>query len=100
MRMMPCMAGWAGPTPTWMFWLPAPVPAPSPRMNSRAVGVVPKAITGSPRALGPSAAGEGCRVGLPLDGGPDEGLGPVDGIGLAEGVAHELLVEQEPAEVR
>src|SRR3989442_1773567 len=37
MRMIPCMAGWAGPTPTWMFWLPAPVPAPSPSMNSRVV---------------------------------------------------------------
>src|SRR2546427_203883 len=36
-RMIPCMAGCAGPTPMRRFWLPLPVPLPSPSMNSRCV---------------------------------------------------------------
>src|SRR6266571_6778377 len=68
MRMMPCIAGCAGPMPTWMFWLPAPVPAPSPSMNSR-------------RAV------SGMRT--------DERLAAVDRIVLAQRVADELLVHQE-----
>src|SRR5262245_241000 len=73
MRMIPCMAGWAGPTPTVTFWFPPPVPLPSPSMNSRTVGDATS------------------------DPGPDEGLAAVDGIVLAQGVAHELLVHEQAA---
>src|SRR4051794_13253512 len=77
MRMMPCMAGWAGPTPIWRFcWPPEPVPAPSPSMKSRRTG-----------------------SGLTLLLRPDQRLAAVDRVVLAKGVSHELLVHQQAARV-
>src|SRR5512145_584372 len=86
MRMIPCIAGWAGPTPTCSVW-PLPVPLPSPSMNSRVVTPAPvgSAIT---RHLRPSRLG------------PDQGLAPVDGVVLAQRVPDELLVHQQAAQVR
>src|SRR5947207_7484784 len=77
-RMIPCIAGWAGPMPTWRFWLPLPVPLPSPSMNSRRVV---SAI-------------------VVLLRGADQGLPPVDRVVLAQRVADELLVEEQPRQVR
>src|SRR5262245_54562062 len=78
MRMMPCMAGWAGPTPTCRFW-PLPVPLPSPSMNARVV----------------VSAMRDLRL-LP---GADQRLAAVDGVVLAQRVAGELLVHQQPAQI-
>src|SRR5262245_35124186 len=76
MRMMPCIAGWAGPTPTVRFWLPPPVPLPSPSMNSRTVG----SAMSDPRA--------------------DEGLATLDRVVLAQGMPDELLVHEEAPRIR
>src|SRR6267143_3073578 len=77
-RMIPCIAGWAGPTPTCRFWLPLPVPLPSPSMNSRRV--VPAMAV--------------------LVRGTDQRLPPVDRLVLAQWVADELLVHEEPHQIR
>src|SRR5262245_40498990 len=80
MRMIPCMAGCAGPIPMCIFWEPPPVPPPSPSMNSRVV--VPRA---------PSATALRLR--------PDQGLTSVDRIVLPQRMARELLVHEEAAQV-
>src|SRR6266446_3072412 len=78
MRMMPCMAGCAGPMFTCRCSLPPPVAASSPRNSSRVV-----------------------RSGMSsLDLGPDQRLAPVHGVVLAQRVADELLVEEEAPQVR
>src|SRR5687768_17198021 len=79
MRMMPCMAGCCGPTPSCMVWLPPPAPAlaPSPSMNSRRVTL--------------SAIASGLRS--------DERLPSVDRVVLAQRMAHELLVQEQPTQV-
>src|SRR6058998_1921817 len=77
MRMIPCIAGCAGPTPTCRFWGPPPVPLPSPSMNSRRVV---------------------CAIALGRW--SDERLTPVDRIVLPQGMAHELLVHEQPSQVR
>src|SRR2546426_4732896 len=96
MRMIPCMAGCCGPTPSCMGWVPLPVPAPSPSMNSRVV-VGPDgatSITGSPRTAR-------CGFALPRsDLGADQGLTAVDRIVLPKRMADELLVEEQALEVR
>src|SRR6266568_6777269 len=76
MRMMPCMAGCAGPRLTKRFWLPPPAPGPSPRNRSRVVLSV-----------------------IALDVGPDEGLAAFDGVVLPERVADERFVEQQAPQV-
>src|SRR5712692_4497136 len=77
-RMMPCIAGCAGPMPTCRFWLPPPVPLPSPSMNSR-------------RAVSAMAL---------LVRGTDQGLPPLDRVVLAQRVTDELLVHEEAPRVR
>src|SRR5216117_3407277 len=76
-RMIPCMAGCAGPTPTCRFWLPLPVPLPSPSMNSRRVV---SAIA-------------------PLGRRTDQRLAPVDRVVLPERMTDELLVHQQAPQV-
>src|SRR5206468_10571701 len=71
--MIPCIAGWAGPTPRCRFCGPPPVPLPSPSMNSWRVV---SAIVLARRA--------------------DQRLAPGDRVVLPERVAHELLVHEEP----
>src|SRR5213593_236003 len=78
MRMMPCMAGWAGPMFTCRCSLPPSTAAPSPRNSSR---VVRSAI-------------------LRLDLRADERLAPIDGVVLAQRVADKLLVEEEAPQIR
>src|SRR5262249_34245108 len=78
-RMIPCMAGWAGPMPTWTFWGPLPVPLPSPSMNSRRVV----------SAIAPSLARRA-----------DQRLAAVDRIVLPQRMAHELFVHEKPARIR
>src|SRR5437899_4998764 len=78
MRMIPCMAGWAGPRLTYRCWLPSPVPGipPSPRKSSRALL---------------SAIGLNFR--------PDQGLAARDGVVLPQRMPHELLVQEQAAEI-
>src|SRR6266704_6794327 len=76
-RMIPCMAGCAGPTPTRRFWLPLPVPLPSPSMNSRCVVC---AITVLARRT-------------------DQRLAPVDRVVLPQRVTDELLVHEQTPQV-
>src|SRR6266446_3885519 len=78
MRMMPCMAGCAGPMLTCRCSLPPPTAVPSPKNSSR---VARSAISG-------------------LDRRPDERLSPSDGVVLAQRVADELLIEEEAPQVR
>src|ERR1051326_5862538 len=81
MRMMPCIAGCCGPSPSCIRSAPAPVPVPSPSMNSRVV------------------VGRDCVVAM-LVGGTDERLAPIDRVILPQRMAHELLVHEEPPQVR
>src|SRR5881628_3347887 len=95
-RMIPCMAGCCGPTPSCMGWVPPPVPAPSPSMNSRVV-VGPEGATSITRL--PRASRRGFA--LPSsDLGADQRLTAIDRIVLPERVADELLVEQQALQVR
>src|SRR5262245_59813458 len=77
-RMMPCMAGCAGPIPTCRFSVRLPVPLPSPSMNARVVV---------------------SAMGLSLLPGADQRLAAVDGIVLAQRVADELLVHQQAPQI-
>src|SRR5262249_23687854 len=78
MRMIPCMAGCAGPMPTVRF-CPVPVPLPSPSMISRRV------VAGATSISNPRA---------------DQRLTPSDRVVLAQRMADELFVHQKPAQVR
>src|SRR5690349_24459529 len=83
MRMIPCIAGCAGPMPTVRFW-PVPVPLPSPSMNSRRVVVV-AVLLGATSISDPRS---------------DQRLTTVDRVVLAERVADELLVHEQPAKIQ
>src|SRR5438093_900252 len=72
-RMIPCIAGWAGPTPRCRFCGPPPVPLPSPSMNSWRVV---SAIVLARRA--------------------DHRLAPGDRVVLPDRGAHQLLVHAVP----
>src|SRR5215469_183677 len=101
MRMMPCIAGCAGPMLMCRCSVPSPLPAPSPRNSSRVVRSamlrVPLASSLLDRAVSPVRS----RQARPhaSDPRPDQRLPAVDGIVLAERMALELLVEQEAARI-
>src|SRR6266508_7042907 len=124
MRMMPCMAGCAGPMLTCRCSDPPPIAAPSPRNSSRVVGsAMVSELEGGlrppfehpPRSRGAGEAralsgtpsrgwfGHVSRTPHPdawSDLRPDERLPPVDGIVLAQRVPDELLVEEQAPQIR
>src|SRR5262245_41124981 len=117
MRMIPCMAGCAGPRFTKRCWLPSSaVPAvASLRISSRVVrsGISVSLVSSERLGLACRFPRVGIayrsfplhfqirspRLRLGSHHGPDERLASVDRVVLAQRMPDELLVEQEPPQV-